>query len=54
MSGPSPYMLMVVPVKKPKEIPAVTHVDGTGRVKNYLIFTHHQEEQKILQERILT
>jgi len=30
---PSPYMLMVVPVKKPKEIPAVTHVDGTGRLQ---------------------
>ena len=29
----SPYMLMVVPVKKPKEIPAVTHVDGTGRLQ---------------------
>jgi carbamoyltransferase len=30
---PSPYMLMVVPVKKPKDIPAVTHVDGTGRLQ---------------------
>jgi carbamoyltransferase len=30
---PSPYMLMVVPVKKPKKIPAVTHVDGTGRLQ---------------------
>ena len=30
---PSPYMLMVSPVKKPKEIPAVTHVDGTGRIQ---------------------
>jgi carbamoyltransferase len=30
---PSPYMLMVTPVKKPKEIPAVTHVDGTGRLQ---------------------
>jgi len=29
----SPYMLMVVPVKKPKEIPAVTHIDLTGRVQ---------------------
>lgn len=29
----SPYMLMVAPVKKPKEIPAVTHVDGTGRLQ---------------------
>jgi carbamoyltransferase len=30
---PSPYMLMVAQVKKPKEIPAVTHVDGTGRLQ---------------------
>jgi carbamoyltransferase len=30
---PSPYMLMVSPVKKPKEIPAVTHIDGTGRIQ---------------------
>ena len=29
----SPYMLMVAPVKKPEKIPAVTHVDGTGRVQ---------------------
>ena len=29
----SPYMLMVAPVKRPKEIPAVTHVDGTGRLQ---------------------
>ena len=28
---PSPYMLMVTKVKKPEIIPAVTHVDGTGR-----------------------
>ncbi|MDC0884117.1 carbamoyltransferase [Nitrosopumilus sp.] len=33
MDIPSPYMLMVSPVKKPKEIPAVTHVDGTGRIQ---------------------
>ena len=33
MDIPSPYMLMVAPVKKPKEIPAVTHVDGTGRLQ---------------------
>ena len=26
-------MLMVAPVKKPDKIPAVTHVDGTGRVQ---------------------
>ena len=30
---PSPYMLMVTQIKKPKEIPAVTHVDGTGRLQ---------------------
>lgn len=30
---PSPYMLMVAPVKRPKDIPAVTHVDGTGRLQ---------------------
>jgi len=33
MDVPSPYMLMVSPVKKPKDIPAVTHVDGTGRLQ---------------------
>ena len=26
-------MLMVAPVKKPEIIPAVTHVDGTGRLQ---------------------
>jgi len=30
---PSPYMLMVSPVKKPDKIPAVTHIDGTGRLQ---------------------
>ncbi len=30
---PSPYMLMVTQVKKPKSIPAVTHIDGTGRLQ---------------------
>ena len=29
----SPYMLLVAPVKKPEKIPAVTHVDGTGRLQ---------------------
>ena len=29
----SPYMLFVAPVKKPDKIPAVTHVDGTGRLQ---------------------
>jgi len=30
---PSPYMLLVAKVKKPDKIPAVTHVDGTGRLQ---------------------
>ena len=30
---PSPYMLLVAPVKKPKNIPSVTHVDGSGRLQ---------------------
>ena len=30
----SPYMQMVVPIKKPNEIPAVTHIDGTGRLQS--------------------
>ena len=30
---PSPYMLMVTKIKKPEIIPAVTHVDGTGRLQ---------------------
>lgn len=30
---PSPYMLLVAKVKKPDLIPAVTHVDGTGRLQ---------------------
>ena len=30
---PSPYMLLVAPVKKPEKIPAVTHVDGTSRIQ---------------------
>ncbi len=30
----SPYMLFVAPVKKPEKIPAVTHVDGTGRLQS--------------------
>jgi len=30
---PSPYMLLVAKVKKPDIIPAVTHVDGTGRLQ---------------------
>jgi carbamoyltransferase len=33
MSVPSPYMLMVSPIIRPKDIPAVTHVDGTGRLQ---------------------
>ena len=30
----SPYMLLVARVKKPDKIPAVTHVDGTGRLQS--------------------
>ena len=30
---PSPYMLLVTRVKKAEKIPAVTHVDGTGRLQ---------------------
>ena len=33
LTVPSPYMLLVAKVKKPETIPAVTHVDGTGRVQ---------------------
>ena len=33
LDRPSPYMLMVTKIKKPEIIPAVTHVDGTGRVQ---------------------
>ena len=29
----SPYMNLVAPVKKPEDIPAVTHIDGTGRLQ---------------------
>jgi len=49
----SPYMLMVSPVKKPKEIPAVTHIDGTGRIQtvsketNSLYYDLIQEFYKI-------
>jgi len=30
----SPYMLLVTKIKKPEKIPAVTHVDGTGRLQS--------------------
>ena len=30
---PSPYMILVANIKKPDKIPAVTHVDGTGRLQ---------------------
>ena len=33
LKTPSPYMLLVAKVKKPKLIPSVTHVDGTARVQ---------------------
>jgi len=50
---PSPYMLLVSKVKKPHEIPAVTHVDGTGRLQtvskksNPLYYDLIKEFQKI-------
>ncbi len=34
LNVPSPYMLLVAKVKKPDKIPAVTHVDGTGRLQS--------------------
>ena len=34
MDIPSPYMLMVAKIKQPEKIPAVTHVDGTGRLQS--------------------
>jgi len=34
MDIPSPYMLLVAKVKKPDKIPAVTHIDGTGRLQS--------------------
>jgi len=37
---PSPYMLLVAPVKKPENIPAVTHVDGTGRLQTVSRYTN--------------
>ena len=33
MDIPSPYMLMATKIKQPDKIPAVTHVDGTGRLQ---------------------
>jgi len=30
----SPYMLLVAKIKKPDKIPAVTHIDGTGRLQS--------------------
>jgi carbamoyltransferase len=33
LNVPSPFMLLVAKVKKPDVIPAVTHVDGTGRIQ---------------------
>ena len=31
---PSPYMLLVAKIKKPDKIPAVTNIDGTGRLQS--------------------
>ena len=33
MDGASPFMLFTYPVKRPQDIPAVTHVDGSSRVQ---------------------
>ena len=30
---PSPYMSRIVKVKKPKDVPGITHVDGTARIQ---------------------
>lgn len=30
---PTPYMLIVTPVKRPDQVPAATHVDGTARLQ---------------------
>jgi len=32
-SQPSPYMSRIMPVKKPKQVPGITHVDGTARIQ---------------------
>lgn len=37
IKSPSPYMLFVAKVKQPEKIPAVTHVDGTGRLQTVSI-----------------
>tara|TARA_Y100001949_G_C15989694_1_gene332275 strand:- start:5971 stop:7674 length:1704 start_codon:yes stop_codon:yes gene_type:complete len=34
INTPSPYMLLVTKIKQPNKIPAVTHVDGTGRLQS--------------------
>jgi carbamoyltransferase len=33
ISQPTPYMLIVTPVLRPAEMPAITHVDGTARLQ---------------------
>jgi carbamoyltransferase len=33
ISQPSPYMLIVAPVRQPEAMPAITHVDGTARLQ---------------------
>ena len=32
-SQPSPYMSRIMPVKKPKQVPGITHIDGTARIQ---------------------
>jgi carbamoyltransferase len=33
LDDPSPYMLLIAKVKRPDEVPAITHADQTGRVQ---------------------
>jgi carbamoyltransferase len=34
LDRPSPYMLLVAPVQPDKDLPAITHVDGSARVQS--------------------
>jgi len=53
LKRPSPYMLLVAKVKKPKLIPSVTHIDGTARVQtvnkkqNHIFYELIKEFKKI-------
>lgn len=39
---PSPYMLLVAPVQPEKDLPAITHVDGSARIQS---INRHQDER---------